>query len=192
MACSHRIEKFIVVVLIFLIYSVQCSLQQCNDSEFSGINRAEVQVAIIAGRAGSLNKESYLEEINSTFKRYILGNRSKNQRILQCYKFLEPMMLVEKVTDLTPEMVVRFMCDQVVPSNVNTLLYFVEDDIGDKSAVTTAFLLKFAESIGLPVIAHLQDDKSGLTQVSYTYVATGFFLFLRCKYEYYSDTNTGI
>ena len=77
------------------------------------------------------------------------------------------MMLVEKVTDLTPEMVVRFMCDQVVPSNVNTLLYFVEDDIGDKSAVTTAFLLKFAESIGLPVIAHLQDDKSGLTQVSY-------------------------
>ena len=75
------------------------------------------------------------------------------------------MRLIKKISDITPEEIMTFLCEEVMPSPVNSILYFAENDIGDKSAVLTAYLLKFAESAGLPVIAYLQDDKSGLTQV---------------------------
>ena len=89
---------------------------------------------------------------------------------------ITPYYITPNFYEFSPGELMKFLCQDVLENHVTLLLYFLTEDKSGNSAITTDFLVKFADSIGLPVIAWLQDDNSGLAQVSVTTADQGWLL----------------
>ena len=66
----------------------------------------------------------------------------------------------------SPPEILKILCDKVLNTSANTLLYISDTSYNPISASTAQYMLEIAHFIGLPVIAWI-GDSSGLTQVGH-------------------------